>query len=134
MGSLSNYLELEILDHICKTGAYTAPTNIYIGLSTADPTEDGSGIAEPSTGSYARVACNAWNVAASGATANTNAITFPTSSAAWSGGSNLTHFFASDASSGGNMLWYGALGTAFAVGAAGVTPSFAAGDLDITLT
>jgi len=36
-GSLSDFLENELLDHVLKTGAYAVPTNIYVALSTADP-------------------------------------------------------------------------------------------------
>ena len=43
MGSFSNYLELEILDHVFKTGAYTAATNIYIALCKSTIEEDDTG-------------------------------------------------------------------------------------------
>ena len=48
MGSLSNYVEDEVLDHVLKTGDWAQPANLYVALSTADPTDDASGIAEPS--------------------------------------------------------------------------------------
>ena len=53
MGGFSDYWENKILDHIFGKGSYTPPT-IYVGLSTADPTDDGSGLAEPSGNGYAR--------------------------------------------------------------------------------
>ena len=31
MSAMSDYLENEILDHILGTGAYTAPTTVYVG-------------------------------------------------------------------------------------------------------
>lgn len=130
MSSFSNYLENKILDHVFKTAAYTQPTNIYVALSTANPGEDGSTIAEPSGNNYARTACNSWDAASGGATANTNAVTFPQASGSWG---TITHFALFDASSGGNMLGYGALAASKAVGS-GDTPKFAAGDLDVTLT
>jgi hypothetical protein len=128
MGSASNYLENEILDHILKVGAYSVPSNIYVALSTADPTESGGSIAEPSGNNYSRVACNTWDAASGGATANTSTITFPTPSGSWG---TVTHFALYDASSAGNMLFYGALSASKNIGA-GDTPSFAAGALDIT--
>jgi len=51
MGGFSNYWENKILDHIFGKGSYAPPT-IYVGLSTADPTDDGSGLAEPSGNAY----------------------------------------------------------------------------------
>jgi hypothetical protein len=56
MGSFSNYLENELLDHVFGAAAYSAPATLYVGLSTADPTDDDSGLAEPSGNGYARVA------------------------------------------------------------------------------
>ena len=127
--SFSNYLENEILDHIFKVGAFTQPTNIYVALSTADPTDDGSGLAEPSGNSYARTQMNSWDAASGGATANTSAITFPTASGSWG---TITHFALFDASTDGNMLAHGALGTSKAIGD-GDTAEFAAGAIDVTL-
>lgn len=128
MGSLSNYAELELLDHVLKTGSYTVPTNIYVALSTADPTDSGGSIAEPSGGSYARTVCNTWDVAASRATQNTGAVTFPTASGSWG---TITHWALFDASSGGNMLAHGSFTASKAV-ASGDTLSCAAGALDIS--
>ena len=33
--SASNYLELKLLDHSLGTTSYTAPSNVYLALSTA---------------------------------------------------------------------------------------------------
>lgn len=128
MGSASNYLENEVLDHVLKVGSFTVPSNIYVALSTADPTESGGSIAEPAGNNYSRVQCNTWDAASGGATANTSVITFPTPSGSWG---TVTHFALYDASSAGNMLFYGALAASKSVGA-GDTPSFAAGALQIT--
>jgi hypothetical protein len=129
-GSFSNYLENEVLDHVFGKGSYTPPT-IYVGLSTADPGEDGSGIAEPSGGSYARVQTSAsdWNTASGGAIDNANDITFPEATASWG---PIAYFFLIDSDSGGNVLGYGALSSSKAIGS-GDTAKFAAGDLDVTL-
>ena len=88
MGSISNYLENELLDHILGTGAYTKPT-VYVGLSTADPTDDASGNAEPSGNAYARVAHSAWDAATSRATENTGTCTFPQATGSWG---TITHW------------------------------------------
>jgi hypothetical protein len=134
MGSFSNYLELELLDHVfgCGNRSYTPPTNIFVALSTADPGEDGSGMAEPTGNNYARksTAYTDWTVAASGALENANAVTFNEASGSWG---TIAHFALFDALTGGNMLGYGELAVAKLVGA-GDTIQFAAGDIDVTLT
>ena len=130
MGSFANYLETKILDHIVGKTSYTMPT-VYVGLSTADPTDGASGLAEPSSGSYARVATAGgdWNAAASGAIDNANEITFPEATGSWG---TITHLALFDAASGGNMIAHGALASSTAV-ENGDIASFAAGALDITL-
>lgn len=102
-GSISNWLELELLDHVLKTGAYSVPTNIYVALSTADPLDTGAGVAEPSDG-YARVVMDSWDAAASRATENTNKITFPQATGDWG---TITHWAIFDAITGGNFLAHG---------------------------
>jgi hypothetical protein len=134
MGSFSDYLEKEILDHIFKVGAYTQPTNIFVALCKTTPDDDDTGTdiagKEPSGGDYARVTCNTWNVADAGATANTGAITFAEASADWG---TVLGFAILDHAATGNMLAWGTLTTSKAIDT-GDTASFAAGDIDITLT
>lgn len=133
MGSFSNYWELEILDHVFKTGAYTAPTNIYVALCTStvlDSSTGGSLPGECSGGAYARVVCNTWDVASAGATENTGAITFAEATADWG---TATHFALCDHSSTGNLLAHGALSAAKVIDS-GDTAKFATGDLDVTLS
>lgn len=131
MGSFADFWEDEIMDHIFNKGAYTAPT-IYVGLSTVDPADDASGLAEPSGNGYARVSTAAgdWNLSSGGLIDNLNAVDFPTATGA--GWGTCTHFALFDASSGGNMLAHGTLGASKTIDA-GDTPSFAAGDLDVSL-
>lgn len=130
MGSLSDYLEVELLDMIVGKTDYTMPT-VYVGLSTADPTDDASGLAEPVGNGYARVATTGatWEAASGGATQNAAAITFPTATGAWG---TITHFALFDALTVGNMLAHGELGASQAI-TTNQIPRFAAGALDITL-
>ncbi len=130
MGTISNYLELKWLDHVFENTAFTVPTNIYIALSTADPTEDGSGLAEPGSGNYARKVFNTWNTAAGRAITNNGAITFNTANAAWG---NITHYAIIDTITGGNMLAYGALAVAKDV-VNGNTPSIADTEIEVSVT
>lgn len=129
MGSLSNYAENKILDHLLKTASFTQPTNIYVALHTADPTDAASG-AEVSGGSYARVLCNTWDAAASRTTSNTNTVTFAAATGSWG---TVTHWSIWDASSAGNMLAHGSLSVSNSV-VSGNVVSFAAGELDIAFT
>jgi len=130
MGSFSDYTENKLLDHIVGKTSFTMPT-AYVGLSTADPTDDGSGLAEPSGNGYARVTTSGsdWNAASGGEIDNANAITFPEATGSWG---TITHFALFDAATSGNMLAHGSLETSKAIGD-GDTAQFAAGDLDITL-
>jgi len=133
MGSFSDYLENELLDHVFGASAYTAPGTLYVGLSTTDPTDPGTGITEPAGGSYARVAVTNnltnWPAAVGGAKANGTAITFPTATGSWG---TVGWFFLADAATAGNVLGHAAL-TASKTIDSGDTASFAIGDLDITL-
>lgn len=134
MSAMSDYLEGELRKHIFRTGSFTKPSALYVSLHTANPAEDASG-AEVSGGSYARVqrdpADGNWSGASAtnGLTDNVAAITFPSPTANWG---TITHFAIWDASSGGNMLIYGALAVPKTVNNGDAAPSFGAGDLDIT--
>ena len=129
MGSFSDYLELELLDHVLKVGAYTVPTNIYIALSTADPLDDASGLAEPGAPeAYARVLCNVWDAAASRATQNTAAVQFPEATGAWG---TITHFAIYDHLTAGNMLAHGSFVASKTV-VAGQTLTVAIGEIDVS--
>ena len=130
MGSFADYWENEILDHLFGKGSYTSPT-IYVGLSTADPADDATGLAEPSGNAYARVTTTGadWNTASGGTIDNANEISFPQASGSWG---TLTHFALFDAASGGNMLAHGLLSISKTI-SSGDTAKFSAGDLDISL-
>jgi len=127
-GSFSNFLELELLDHIGGNGGYTAPTP-YVALYTAAPTDAGGGT-EVTGGSYARVNANTlFGVAAAGSMANDGEITFPTASASWG---TVVAFAILDAATAGNFLVWGDLTTSKVVGS-GDTAKFAVGALVINL-
>ena len=128
MSNASNYLELELLDHILGEGSrnYT-PTTLFIALFA----DTGSGVAaalesgtsstsgtanwgyyEINNGNYARVAVN-FNTAASGSATNDGAVTFNQATAnydtAGGAGNTVTHVAIMDANTAGNVLFYGAL-------------------------
>jgi len=130
MGGFSDYWENKILDHIFGNGSYTPPT-IYVGLSTADPIDSGSGLAEPSGNGYARVQTSAsdWNTASNGSLNNVGNITFAQATGNWG---TITHFAMFDAAMAGNMLAHGALSQSKSIGESD-TARFEAGDLNISL-
>jgi len=107
--------------------AYTEPGAIYIGLHTSATNDDNSGT-EVSGGAYARQAAT-FNAAVSGSTSNSATVNFPTATASWG---TVTHFGLYDASTGGNLLYWGALTVAKTVDN-GDLFSFPAGNLTVTL-
>lgn len=129
----SDFLELEVLDHVFGAASYSAPGTTYIALYTAAPSDSGGGT-EVTGGSYARVAVtnNAtnWPAASAGAKANGTVFDFGTASANWG---TVVAMAILDASSGGNFLAWGDL-TASKTINNGDSATFPVGDLDITLT
>jgi hypothetical protein len=126
---ISTYLKNKILDHILKVASYTPPTHIYIALSTADPLADGSGLAEPSGGSYARVICDDWTLAALRRTRNADELNFVKSTGAWG---LMTHYAVMDALTDGNMLACGALADSRSC-VTGNDFSIKAGDIEVDI-
>lgn len=134
MAGLSDYAERALLRQLFRNTTGPQPTNVYVSLHTADPTDAGTG-AEVSGGSYARVAVSTgtsgtgvgsgWtDPGASGtiSTANNAAVTFPTPSANWG---TITHIGLWDALTTGNMLGSSALSTSRIINNGDSPPSFA---------
>jgi hypothetical protein len=122
--SISDYLELKILDKVFRNVDFTVSAR-HISLHTGDPGETGAN--EVTGGSYGRQGSASFDAAASGATQNSGALTFAGMPAA-----TITHFGVWDTGSGGNFLWGGALSQSWVV-PAGASVDFGAGDIDITL-
>lgn len=105
--SASDYLEDALLKHIFEGAAYTQPT-IWVGLSTADPLDGGSGLAEPVGDGYTRVRPEddngRWQVSESeGVTtaSNKGVIEFPEAQDTWG---TITHAVLFDAATDGDLL------------------------------
>lgn len=83
MAGKTQTLEGNLLNHIFRATAYTAPTTVYVGLFTAAPSDTGGGT-EVTGGSYARtgVTSSTGNWAAPSGTprqiSNANVITWGT--------------------------------------------------------
>lgn len=144
MSALSDYLENKLIDLLFRGQAFTGPATVHVGLLTAAPSDSGGGT-EVSAGGYARVAVTSslanWagtqgagtTVASSGTggqTSNNGVVTFGAPSANWG---SVTHVALYDASSGGNLLAWGALAAAKTINNGDAAPSFAAGQLTFTL-
>lgn len=140
MSAFSDYLEEAVLNFIFNNNSDSlTPPVTYLAAFTVGPSDDGSGT-EVSGGSYARVVVNPssgaspkWAAAAPSGSGHavTNAadVSFPTATASWGTIVGIGIF---DASSGGNLLAHGQLGTAKAIGI-GDTLIIRAGDGTFTL-
>ena len=132
MSALSNYLENALISHVLRNTAFTTPgTSVYVGLIKfyeTDKLEAGTLTQEISGGSCARVQVTAWDAQSNGATQNTGATTFPTSTSDWG---MVSGVIVADASTAGNVLLHGSLTSARDVKSGDVF-KFNAGDLDIT--
>lgn len=131
MGSKSDYLELELLDHVLGGADYARPATVYVALYTVTPDDTGGGT-EVSGGSYARATvtndATNWPAAAAGAKSNGTEIVFATATADWG---TIVAFAILDALAAGNFLYWGAITPNKDVDN-GDTAKFAVGDLDIT--
>ncbi len=108
--------------------------SFYVSLHTGDPGEAGSQTTSEATYTgYARVAVArsgaGWTVSGANVS-NAAAVTF---GACTAGTNTITHFgIGTDASGAGNLILKGALTASLAV-SAGITPSFAIGELDVNI-
>jgi len=127
MGSLSDYSEDKLLDHTVGNTAYTPVATVYLALSTADPTDDNSGIAEPVGGSYARKALT-FSAASSRTVVQTGDVTFDTATGAWG---TITHYAIFDALTNGNMLAHGTISPSKDI-TSGKTPRIVSGDIAVS--
>lgn len=130
MGTLSNYSEGVLLNHVFNGVVYSRPATVYVGLSSADPLDDASGLAEPAGGAYARTAIT-FGAPSSRRVTQTGTVTFPQANASW--GADLTHWALFDAATNGNMLAHGQLSAPKQV-VAGNTPSISAGEVYVEFT
>jgi hypothetical protein len=115
MGSLSNFAENELADHMFNA-AYSPVATVYLALNTADPTDAGTGASMSETANsngYARTAIT-FGAAASRQVANSADVTFPAVvTANWA--SPITHWAILDSATygAGNMLAHGSWTTPF---------------------
>ena len=126
----SNYLENKLLDHVLRhaTAPYTGVTTVYCALfsgtaatvltalESGASTTSGAGnwgFYEITGNAYARQAITFGNAAASGSISNTATVTFPVATGDYNNtatsGSTVTCLAIMDASTTGNVLFFGQL-------------------------
>lgn len=134
MSQKSNYLEDALINHVLRNTSLTSPTTVYVGLSTADPTEDGSGITEPTEAWYDRQSVT-FGAPTDGSSSNSAEVDYTDSGNdpvdAGDDGKVVSHFFVSDAQTAGNMLYYAALDSSKTLNT-GDEVKFASGQLTIS--
>lgn len=131
-GSMAIYAAKKLLDHLFAKATWASPT-IKVALSTADPGESGTGLAEPSGNNYTRVATTgaSWNAATSAdpsVATNATQILFPTPSGSWG---LCTHFALMDGDTA-NVIASGTLDVP-QTPVSGNIVSFEAGQLSLSL-
>lgn len=132
MANITRYWAKKLVDHSLGKASATMPTTVYLAMFANNPGPDGALTGEPSGNNYARVAITSAMQAtdlATGVSTNTTVVQFPTASGSW-GTSALAYWGILDASTAGNMLFYGALTPAITVGA-GDAPPFPEGSLTL---
>jgi hypothetical protein len=106
--NISNFLATALLNQVFRNTVYTRPTTVYLALYTSDPTAVDTGT-EVSGGAYARIAVTfgAPAIESSRETIRSTAeLVFSIATADWG---NITHAGIRDASTAGNLLYYGGI-------------------------
>jgi len=139
-GSLSDFLELELLDHVWGNAAYSVPATMYFGLWTAALSDISTGAAAnevPNSNGYARQSLtnNVTNFPAAAAGAKSNGVAVTGWAAAGGNWGSVTYCGNTDSGTwgAGNMLGWLDLTVAKTIND-GDTAQIAIGDFDVTMT
>ena len=127
MAEMSNYLENALINGTIRGTSYTAPTTVYVGLYTSDPTDANTGT-EVTGGSYARQSAT-FAAPSNGASASNADITFPQATASWG---TVGWIGILDAVSSGNLLYHTALDASKTIETGDIF-KIASGNLTVTL-
>ena len=126
MGSVTDFIENEWLDHLCNA-AFVPAATVFLALCTGDPTDAATGAAMSEVANaagYVRKAIT-FNAAAARAIVQAGAVSFDQASGAWG---TISHWaVVSSATHGaGNVYAHGSFTASFAP-VAGNTPTVPAG-------
>lgn len=127
MAEMSNYLEQALINGTIRGTSYTAPTTVYVGLYTSDPTDANTGT-EVSGGSYARTAVT-FAAPSNGVTTNNADVTFTQATGSWG---TVGWIGILDSLSGGNLLYHTPLDVAKTIDSGDIF-KIATGSLSVTL-
>ena len=145
MSAMSDFLETSIANHVLRSTAYPSPSQLFLALCTAAPSETGSPLNETTYSGYTRIALSApgagsaaWSFTpGTGVAVNTGVITFP----AHGGGAPvlITHWAIFDASNispagSGNLLFAGVMTGAGKTIEPGDVPSFPVSSIQLTFS
>lgn len=122
----TDFLEDELLDHVLRNAAYTAPVTVFAALSTTTINDDGTGMTEPVGNGYARTAI-VFDAPVAGVVDN-QLVTFPQASGGNWG--TITDMAIMSLAVAGDMLYYGVLTAPLAVNDTD-TARFSAGALTV---
>ncbi len=143
MAEMSDFLEVELVKHLFRTGSYTKPTVLAFALLTTPAIDadtgqftTGTGVEVPSANAYARETRNpldanwAATSGSDGLTSNVAAITFTQATGSW--GTVDSMAITDNATfDTGNMLFHTAVGTSRTIDN-GDTAEFAIGAVTVT--
>lgn len=127
MAEMSNYLENALINATLRATNFTAPTTVYVGLYTSDPTDANSGT-EVSGGSYARKAAT-FGAPSNGVSTTSADITFDQATGSWG---TIGWIGILDASTSGNLLYHTPLDASKTIDTGDIF-KIAAGSLTVTL-
>lgn len=127
MAAFSNYLEDALINGTLRATSYTAPTTVYVGLFTSDPTDAGSGT-EVSGNAYARQSAT-FAAPSNGASSTSADVQFPQATGTWG---TVGWFGIFDALTTGNLMYHGALTVSKTIETGDVF-KIASGNLTVTL-
>ena len=133
MGSLTDFAENELLDHLFNA-AYTASANLYLVLCTGDPTDAATGAScneVADANGYERTAITFGAASARRITQNAQ-VQFPQATGSWG---TISHWCIADSAThgAGNILAHGAFSSSFTP-VSGNTPSVASGQVYVEIS
>ena len=128
MAEISNYLENALINGTIRGTSYTAPSTVYVGLYTSDPTDANTGT-EVTGGSYARQSAT-FAAPSNGSSASNADITFPQATANWG---TVGWIGILDADTSGNLLYHTALDASKTIETGDIF-KIALGNLTVTLS
>lgn len=120
----SAYLRTRLVKHALAITSFTMPTNTYLALMTTDPTVANTGT-EVVGGSYSRKLIS-WGTEANGNVPNNSLLSFTNMPA-----TTVTHWAIYDASTSGNLLYFGKFEIPI-VRTAGQTLDIVSGNLSVS--